>query len=129
MKPFKDWTRVKIKLDAGIQKVPLVSERDVWWTSVGINVGSEINGKNELFSRPVLVVRKLSRYSFFVVPMSTKVRKGTWYEPVVFRGNQVVTCLHQARVIDYRRLSKKMGRLPFSDFSRVRKSLKELMHL
>jgi len=40
-------------------------------TRVGENVGSEINGKRDLFSRPVVIYEKLSHGFYFVVATTT----------------------------------------------------------
>lgn len=58
MKDFDSWFVLKPKLDAKESKPPLVSERDIWWLSIGENVGSEIDGKSELHSRPAIVFKK-----------------------------------------------------------------------
>ena len=49
---FLEWIGLKQKLHQGTQAPPLVSAGDIWWASIGENVGSEINGKSRLFSRP-----------------------------------------------------------------------------
>ena len=63
MKQFLFWIGVKERLHNGQHPPPLVSEGDIWWASVGENVGSEINGKSRLFSRPVKFVPQLPRRS------------------------------------------------------------------
>src|ERR1700680_3090772 len=105
MKRFLAWIGLKEKLHKTEDKPPLVSEGDIWWASVGENVGSEINGKSDLFSRPVVIFKKLSHGFYFVVPTTTQERKGSWF--VAFRQQEktMVARLHQARPIDYRRLS------------------------
>jgi hypothetical protein len=60
LKRFSEWFWLKKKLHERQQTPPLVSEREIWWASVGENVGSEINGKSALFSRPVIIYKKLS---------------------------------------------------------------------
>jgi len=55
LKRFSEWFGLKMKLHDRQQTPPLVSEREIWWASVGENVGSEINGKSALFSRPVII--------------------------------------------------------------------------
>ena len=54
---FFEWIGLKEKLHRSDHKPPFVSERDVWWASLGENIGSEVNGKSDRFSRPVLVLR------------------------------------------------------------------------
>lgn len=120
MKEFARWIGLKEKLHFGTHRPPLVSEGDIWWASVGENVGSEINGKSGLFSRPVIILKKLAHGFYFVVPTTTRDRQGTWYVPFRQRDREMVACLHQARAIDYRRLSSRLGTLDDSDLDRVR---------
>ncbi|MDP3735684.1 MAG: type II toxin-antitoxin system PemK/MazF family toxin [bacterium] len=98
---------------------PLVSRSDIWWASVGENVGSEVDGKSGLFSRPVIIFKKLAHGFYFVIPTTTKVREGTWYVDVRHHGKNMAVCLHQARAIDHRRLSSKIGTLDDADMARV----------
>ena len=62
LKRFSEWFGLKKKLHERQQTPPLISEREVWWASVGENVGSEVNGKSALFSRPVIIYKKLSDF-------------------------------------------------------------------
>lgn len=126
MKKFSTWMPKKAQLDALEHTPPLVSERDIWWVSVGENVGSEMNGKSDLFSRPVIVFRKLAHGFYFVIPTSTKVKEGSWYVSFTHGGKSVVACLHQARAIDHRRLSSKLGQIDTADYARVQKGFAEL---
>jgi mRNA interferase MazF len=123
---FLEWIGLKQKLHQGTQSPPLVSAGDIWWASIGENVGSEINGKSRLFSRPVIVFKKLAHGFYFVIPTTTKLKVGSWY--VAFRqaDRDMVASLHQARAIDHRRLSTKLGQLDDSDFDRVREGFFEL---
>jgi hypothetical protein len=71
------------------------------------------------FSRPVLVLKKLSSYSYLVAPTSTKQHTGNWYICISFMGNNEYVCLHQIRVIDYRRLLSKLGQISTDNFKKV----------
>jgi hypothetical protein len=57
--------------------LPFVAERDLCWASLGQNVGSEVNGKSDRFSRPVLIMRKLAHRFYLVAPTTTREREGT----------------------------------------------------
>lgn len=37
----------------------LFYEREIWWCSLGVNIGFEQDGTNDLFERPVLVIKKI----------------------------------------------------------------------
>ena len=116
---FLEWIGLKQKLHRGNQSPPLVSAGDIWWASIGENVGSEINGKSHLFSRPVIIFKKLAHGFYFVIPTTTKSKVGSWF--VAFRqaDQKMIASLHQARAIDHRRLSTKLGQLDDSDFQKV----------
>lgn len=96
------------------------------WASIGENVGSEIGGKNHQFSRPVIVLKKLAHGFYFVIPTTTQTKVGTWYAPFKHQGKGTVACLHQARAIDHRRLSSKLGTLDAADFEQVKNGFHSL---
>ena len=122
---FLEWIGLKQKLHQGIQSPPLVSAGDIWWASIGENVGSEINGKRRLFSRPV-IFKKLAHGFYFVIPTTTKSKVGSWFVPFRQADRDMVASLHQARAIDHRRLSTKLGQLDDSDFDKVREGFWKL---
>jgi mRNA interferase MazF len=120
MKRFLEWIGLKEKLHESKHRPPHASERDVWWASVGENVGSEMNGKSDRFSRPVLILRKLAHGFFLVAPTTTQSREGTWYVHVRLRDQDEYVCLNPIRTIDYRRLSSKLGQIDTDNFDAVR---------
>lgn len=126
IKQFLEWIGLKEKLHLIRFQPPYVNEGDIWWASIGENIGSEINGKNKLFSRPVVILKKLSHGFYFIVPTTTKLRSGSWYVEFTQRGIKMQACLHQSRSIDYRRLSNKLGRLDDIDIAKVQKSFLNL---
>jgi mRNA interferase MazF len=129
MKRFFEWFGLKQRLHNISHSPPLVAERDIWWASIGENVGSEINGKSVLFSRPVIVLKKLSHGFYFVIPTTTQVREGSWYVPFRQQGKDMLACLHQARAIDFRRLSSRLGKVDGDDFERVKDGFRKLYKL
>ena len=56
-KSYLKWMGVKRRIhNSGI--IRTIEEGEIWWAAVGENVGVEIDGKNEKYSRPVLVQTK-----------------------------------------------------------------------
>jgi mRNA interferase MazF len=53
---------------------PLFKERDIWWVSIGVNVGFEEDGKHEKFLRPVLILKKFNKELFLGIPNSDKIQ-------------------------------------------------------
>ncbi len=126
MKDFLKWFGLKEKFNENKAKGPLVRERDLWWVSLGENIGSEVNGKSDLFSRPAIILKKLAYGFFLVAPTTIKEHKGTWYVPIVYNEKKTYVCLHQIRTIDYRRLSSRIGQISGDDFETVKNGFKNL---
>jgi len=57
IKDFDNWNNIKKKLDKSDQNQSFY-EKEIWWCSVGINVGSEHDGKGNRFMRPVYILKK-----------------------------------------------------------------------
>jgi mRNA interferase MazF len=102
-----------------------VTAGDIWWASVGQNVGSEINGKSRLFSRPVIILKKLAHGFYFVSPTTIRPKVGSWYVPFRQADRRMIASLRQARAIDHR-LSTKLRQLDDADFDRVREGFWKL---
>ena len=116
IKRFQEWFSVKPKLDESNSKPPFTKEGQMWWCSVGENIGTEISGKSSNFTRPVVILKKLSRYQFMVIPCSTKIKEGSWYVQFNHRGKKQIANLSQSRTVDFRRLTTLMGDLDNKDF-------------
>ena len=121
LKRFIEWIGLKERLNKNNPKPPLVKERDIWWISFGENIGSEINGKSDLFSRPGIILKKLSHKFYLVIPTTSQERIGTWYTKIDHNQINTYACLHQIRTIDYRRLSNRIGQLDSNNFLKVKK--------
>ena len=107
-------------------KIQRVRNGEIWWVGIGENVGVEINGKSEYFSRPVLVLKKLSRYGFMGVPLTSQPHKGSWYVPFRFQERVEIAVLSQVRVFSVTRLYRRIGQVPDSDLEKVREGFLNL---
>lgn len=101
-------------------------EGEIWWCSVGENIGVEISGKSEYFSRPVYIYKKLNQESFLGFPMTTQKKKGTWYVAVKQESRDVVVIIGQARTLSSKRLQSKVGHLDDSDKEKVLRGFERL---
>lgn len=124
-KDFDKWIGVKSDLhNSGIFRD--IKEGEVWWCSIGANVGVEIDGKQELFLRPVLIVKKLSKFGFMGVPLTSQEHLGSWYVEFYFKDKRQFAVLAQARVMSVYRLHRIMGTVPNSDLKLVRDGFRKL---
>ena len=124
-KHFNEWIELKKRLH-DMDRLRAIHEGEIWWCAMGENIGVEINGKNEVFSRPVLVFKKLSRYGFMGIPLTSQEHEGNWYVSFIFQDKKQTAALAQARVISVARLYKRMGMLPNSDFELVKTGFSKL---
>lgn len=122
---FRDWIEVKINVYAR-GRARSFSEGEIWWCAMGRNVGVEINGKSKEFARPVVVLRKLNKFSFMAIPLTSQVHIGSWYVCFKFRGLVERAVLAQARVVSTARLYRRVGRADETDLSRIREGFHNL---
>ncbi|MBR3220242.1 type II toxin-antitoxin system PemK/MazF family toxin, partial [Candidatus Saccharibacteria bacterium] len=85
----------------------------------GENVGVEMNGKSDRFARPVLIYKKLNRHSFLAIPISTRIKTGSWYVKFTFRKMSRVAVLSQIKVMSVYRLYDRMGELDNFDMDKI----------
>lgn len=127
-KDFDTWNvRKKVINGANKNNNFYVHEREVWWTSIGVNVGTEIDGKNDSFERPVLIVRKIGKDQFIGVPITSKTRVGTFYHPLQYGSGAGSACVSQLRVFSANRLLRKIGKARSDDVALLIEKLIKLI--
>lgn len=116
---FDDWNIVKKNLQQK-ESVKFFRERQIWWCSIGQNLGSESYGKGKTFTRPVLIFKKLSGELFLGLPVTSKIKLGTWHLTIRHRGQDITVLYNQARVYDKKRLVDRFGEVDDSDFAKIK---------
>ena len=116
-KDFDSWNTQKKQTDKEEKRV-IFYEREVWWCIVGTNVGVEIDGKHELFLRPVVVIRKFNKDMLLIAPTTAQDKNNKYYLVVSGEdGKTYNSCLSQIRTISSKRLFRKIGTIKESDYS------------
>lgn len=107
---------------------PFFHEREVWWCSLGVNIGFEQDGSGEEYRRPVIVLKGLSKKTFLAVPLTTST-KSHLMRPSVGKvdGEEAHALLSQIRVVDTKRLVRKIGYLDKEVFEHIRKTIKDML--
>lgn len=109
IKPFDEWNISKKETDKSNRQV-IFYEREIWWCVLGINIGVEIDGKHELFLRPVVILRKFNKDSALIIPTGGKSKTGKYYLDVFTKEGKVFNArLSQIRYLSSKRLIRKMG--------------------
>lgn len=124
-KQFVEWAKLKIRIhyNDGV----FFKEREIWWVSLGMNVGYEQNGKHETFERPVLVLKKFNLDVMWIIPMTTTEKNNKYYQSTNYNGETTFFILSQLRLISNKRLLRKIRTLPQEEFDLIRKKIKDLL--
>src|SRR3989344_6646831 len=107
-KDFQKWHTLKQNIHNEKER-RFYHEREIWWCSLGENVGFEQDGKGSDFARPILIIRGFNKEVFLCVPLTTKNKKGKYYADIDL-GDKVIrkVILSQIRLIDSKRLQEKI---------------------
>src|SRR5215217_3215995 len=102
---------------------PYYAEGQIWWCSLGSNVGTEQDGKGTRYLRPVVVLSKFNEHSCVVVPLTGRERKGRYYLPLgTGTGRPSSAILSQLRLIDSKLLLEKIGSISREKHAHLKKA-------
>lgn len=121
---FDKWNERKKKV-AGFSRV-YFNKGEIWFASIGKNIGDEEDGKNEYFERPLLVVRKFNNHLFLGVPLTSQKKKGAYYHQLSSFPNSTVI-LSQVRPFDSKRLLRKMHRITAEELKEIKIKVSNLI--
>jgi len=106
----------------------LYHQREMWWCSLGANIGFEQDGTGVEYQRPVLILKGMSRQTCYVVPLTTSQKQHRYRVPIgLVEERSAVALMSQIRLIDTKRLVNKIGFLDQEIFALVRKAAKDVL--
>ena len=116
-KDFDNWNIIKKEINTkDVSRDLFFYEREVWWCSMGINVGVESDGKNENFERPCLIIKKFNSDMIWVVPLTSKEHYGSHYQKIKHEAGVSWVCLSQIKTLSTKRLLRKIGMISEREF-------------
>lgn len=126
MSHFDEWNEVKKKTDQ--KKIhPFFKEREIYFARLGFNIGHEQNGKGAYSVRPVLITKKFNKRLCWVIPLSRVQKRGKYYFTFSFTKQvQSTAIVSQLRLIDAKRLERKLGNISKPDFDQLQKTIIKL---
>jgi len=124
---FDNWNKIKQKVNHK-EQILKFRERDIFFMSVGQNIGYETYGKGEEYLRPVLVVRKFNNRTFIGVPLSSKLKKGKYFFDIEFKNKKNIALLSQFRTFDIKRAKYFVAELSEPSFSHLKESLSRMIN-
>src|SRR3989339_2240089 len=129
MKNFHDWNIKKIKIDKN-ETFNHPREKEIWWCSIGINIGSEVYGKGADYTRPVLVINAEGSESFIGIPLTSNIKSKKYACIIKTDDGALHTALiYQIRSFDKRRLTERKYILSTEEYSKIKKYFNRLYKL
>lgn len=122
IKDFLAWAHKKVVLDA-TPSIPYFREREIWYCSMGHNIGYEQDGKGPDYSRPVLIIKKYNKYLFTGIPLTTKTKSFPFYFSIgKVNDKDANAILSQTRAYSSKRLINKVETLDNTTFEATKKA-------
>ena len=127
MKNFSNWNRQKQKIHEDEQRLYFYKQ-EIWFCKMGVNIGFEQDGKGEDFRRPVVVIKKFNKEVFLGVPLTAQIKKGKYYFPMLkFNKKDNFAILSQLRLIDSKRLIRRLHKMDAHEFLKLKKAIVNLI--
>lgn len=101
--------------------------REIWWCSAGLNVGVEVDGKNENFERPMLIIKKFNADMLWVLPLTTKEKQNKYFYELKHEFIKSRVLLSQIKTISTKRLLRKFGTVTESDFKQIISTIRDIL--
>lgn len=126
-----EWTKLKMRIHSNKERIIYFNEREIWWASIGINIGNEIDGKNGYFERPVLIFKKINPNTLLVIPITTQDKQGYYYLELETETKKDIFILSQMRLISSKRLIRKMKNrtVPEKNFLLIKEKVAEILNI
>ncbi len=124
---FIKWAKLKLRIHIVSEIDFYFREREVWWCSLGVNIGHEQDGKNEKFERPMLILKKFNKHIFWGVPLTSQQKSGKYYHKTYYQEHCYCVILSQLRLVSSKRLTRKVRTLAAEEFEEIKVCIKQLL--
>lgn len=125
-KNFHKWNNKKISIHQRVHS-SFFKEREIWFASLGCNVGHEEDGKGRDFQRPVIILTKFNAEMFWGIPLTTKIKSGNYFVPIEINNTKSVAILSQLKVLDSKRLIRRIGKLTENETHLIKNRLYKIL--
>ena len=130
IKDFDSWNLRKKEIQNNKDIESLFKVGEVWWCSIGINVGDEQDGKHNNFERPVFIYKKFNKNLFIGIPLTSNDKPSIFIYNFSYNSVDNMhkklgqAILSQVRPFSSKRLLRKIGKVEYEEFGLIRKSLR-----
>ena len=128
---YDEWNNIKKRTQKKEFKLT-VKPREIYWVKIGKNRGSEEHGKDKDFTRPVIIIRRLTYDLFLGVPLTTTIKNNDYFHSFSYinktRGKiDNSAMILQLKTFSIKRVMNKIGKINKDDFEIIVDKLKEIV--
>jgi UDP-N-acetylbacillosamine transaminase len=124
IKNFDSWNIEKQKINKKeLSKERFFHEGEIWWGSLGINIGSEQDGKNELFERPLLIIKKFHQGSVWAIPLTSESKNNKFH--YLLKDSESYAILSQLRLLSTKRMRRYVRKISDQELFKVIDQVKD----
>ena len=131
MKNFDEWNEQKKWIETRDMSRVYFNEREIWRCILGLNVGSEVDGKQlnngGWYMRPVLIYKKFNGKMVFIIPITSEIKQDQYHFRFKLKDKCNYVILSQARLISTQRLLKKIGKMTPDDFEMCKSNILNML--
>ena len=120
---FFSWSVQKIHIESSQRSLPNFHEQEIWWCSIGVNIGDEQDGKNKFYERPVLILKKFNKRIAWVLPLTSKKKEGPYYHVITYDNKIATVILSQLRLVSVKRFRRKLSRVSTIQMTEVKNKI------
>lgn len=122
-KDYRKWSEVKANLNVSSDNI-YIRAGEIRWVAIGVNVGSEIDGKGVSFARPCLILHVIGGSLALIIPFTSKNKANKqFYKRISLQHFNSNLCLSQIRVVSQKRIFKRMKKIPSQEFIAIKKEV------
>jgi len=126
---FNNWNTLKQDINEKDIKIN-IKEKNIYFISIGQNIGTESYGKGEQFLRPVIVYKKLGHNYFLGIPLTSKIKDGSYYFTFnIKNGKKNTAMLNQIKTFDAKRVVSYAGKLSNNIYKNLTLKLDEFLNI
>ncbi|PHS56962.1 MAG: transcription elongation factor GreAB [Sulfurimonas sp.] len=127
MERYDEWNEIK-KHTQKKEFTFTIKSREIYWVKIGQNIGSEEYGKDKDFTRPVIIIRKLTKDLFIGIPLTTTPKDNDYFHKFIYnnrtRGQiENSAMILQLRTFSIKRVLNKIGKTNQEDFEQIVKKM------
>lgn len=125
-KNFNVWNNEKQKINSKeISEKRFFHEGEIWWGSLGVNIGSEQDGKNRLFERPLLIIKKFHKGAIWITPLTGKYQHDKFHYYINATGSCAM--LSQLRLISTKRMIRYIKTIKRLELVQITAQIKNML--